>query len=50
MSDLRSFTLWVRDLLTRETADLLQQVYRLDPLSGARLAVPCRRSSENVVF
>jgi hypothetical protein len=40
MSDLRSFTLWARDLLTRETAGLLQQVYRLDAQTGARLPVP----------
>jgi hypothetical protein len=40
MSDLRTFTLWARDLLTREAAGLLQQVYRLDAQTGARLAVP----------
>jgi hypothetical protein len=40
MSDLRSFTLWARDLLTQETADLLQQVYRLDAQTGARLPIP----------
>jgi hypothetical protein len=40
MSDLRSFTLWARDLLTREAAGLLQQVYRLDAQIGARLPVP----------
>jgi hypothetical protein len=40
MSDLRTFTLWARELLTRETSDLLQQVYRMDPQTGAQLAVP----------
>ncbi|MFB3853835.1 MAG: BREX-1 system adenine-specific DNA-methyltransferase PglX [Vicinamibacterales bacterium] len=40
MPDLRTFTLWARELLTRETSDLLQQVYRIDPQTGARLAVP----------
>lgn len=40
MPDLRTFTLDARELLTRETSDLLQQVYRIDPQTGARLAVP----------
>jgi hypothetical protein len=40
MPDLRSFTLWARDLLTTEASELLQQVYRLDAVSGARLPVP----------
>jgi DNA-binding transcriptional MerR regulator len=40
MSDLRTFTLWARDLLTREAAGMLQQVYRLDAQTGARLPVP----------
>ena len=40
MSDLRTFTLWARDLLTREAAGLFQQVYRLDAQTGARLPVP----------
>lgn len=40
MADLRTFTLWARELLTRETSDLLQQVYRIDPQTGARLPVP----------
>lgn len=40
MPDLRTFTLWARELLTRETSDLLQQVYRIDPQKGARLPVP----------
>lgn len=40
MPDLRTFTLWARELLTRETSDLLQQVYRIDPKTGGRLAVP----------
>lgn len=40
MPDLRTFTLWARELLTRETSDLLQQVYRIDPQTGARLPVP----------
>lgn len=40
MPDLRTFTLWARELLTRETGELLQQVYRIDPRTGTRLAVP----------
>ena len=40
MPDLRSFTLWARGLLTRETGDLLQQAYRLDAQTGARLPIP----------
>ncbi len=40
MPDLRTFTLWARDLLTREAAGLFQQVYRLDAQTGARLPVP----------
>ena len=40
MSDLRSFTLWARELLTKESSDLLQQVYRVDAKTGARLPIP----------
>jgi hypothetical protein len=40
MPDLQTFTLWARELLTRETSDLLQQVYRIDPQTRARLPVP----------
>ncbi len=40
MPDLRQFTLWARELLTKETAEQLQQVYRLDAETGARLQVP----------
>src|SRR6516165_7074735 len=40
MPDLRSFTLWARSLLTNESRDLLQQVYRLDSNTGARLPIP----------
>jgi hypothetical protein len=40
MSDLRSFTLWARALLTQEARELLQQVYRLDAQTGARLPIP----------
>jgi hypothetical protein len=40
MSDLRTFTLWARELLTEEAGDLLQQVYRLDDKTGMRLPVP----------
>ena len=40
MSDLRSFTLWARELLTKESGDLLQQVYRVDAETGARLPIP----------
>jgi hypothetical protein len=40
MPDLRSFTLWARELLMQEAAELLGQVYRLDSTTGARLAVP----------
>ncbi len=40
MSDLRTFTLWARGLLTQEAGDLLQQVYRLDVQTGVRLPIP----------
>jgi hypothetical protein len=40
MPDLRTFTLWARKLLTQETSDILQQVYRIDPLTGEWLPVP----------
>jgi hypothetical protein len=40
MPDLRGLTLWARELLTREAGDLLQQVYRLDARTGARLPIP----------
>lgn len=40
MPDLRSFTLWARELLTKEAGDLLQQVYRIDAHSGAKLPIP----------
>lgn len=40
MSDLRSFTLWARGLLTDETSNMLRQVYLLDAKTGERLAVP----------
>ena len=40
MSDLRTFTLWARELLTREASALLGQVYRLDMATGARLPIP----------
>jgi hypothetical protein len=40
MSDLRTFTLWARGLLTQEAGDLLQQVCRLDVETGARLPIP----------
>src|ERR1017187_76134 len=40
MSDLRLFTLRARGLLTKEAGELLQQVYRLDAQTGARLSVP----------
>ncbi len=40
MSDLRSFTLWARGLLSKEAGDLLEQVYRLDRTTGARLSIP----------
>jgi len=40
MSDLRTFTLWARGLLTQEAGDVLQQVYRLDVQTGARLPIP----------
>ena len=40
MSDLRTFTLWARGLLTQEAGDLLQQAYRLDVQTGARLPIP----------
>src|ERR1017187_4966845 len=40
MSDLRTFTLWERGLLTQEAGDLLQQVCRLDVQTGARLPIP----------
>src|ERR1019366_2278679 len=37
---LRSFTLWARGLLTKESGDLLTQVYRLDTETGSRLPIP----------
>lgn len=40
MSELRTFTLWARELLTREAGNCLQQVYLLDAQSGTRLPVP----------
>src|ERR1039457_2838771 len=40
MSDLRTFTLQARGLLTQEAGELLQQVYRLDVQTGARLPIP----------
>ncbi|MCX6602113.1 MAG: BREX-1 system adenine-specific DNA-methyltransferase PglX [Acidobacteria bacterium] len=40
MSDLRSFTLEARKLLTQEAGDLLQQVYLLDARTGIRLPIP----------
>lgn len=40
MSDLRSFTLGARELLTREAGNLLQQVYLLNAQTGARLPIP----------
>src|ERR1017187_2119649 len=40
MSDLRTFTLWARGLLTQEAGDLLQQAYRLDVQTGPRLPIP----------
>lgn len=40
MSDLRTFTLWARELLTREAGNSLQQVYLLDAQSGTPLPVP----------
>src|SRR2546421_11415069 len=50
MSDLRTFTLCARDLLTQEGGDLHQQVHRLDVQTGARLPIPqgllLERSSE----
>ena len=54
MSDLRTFTLWARGLLTQEASDLLQQVYRLDVQTGARLPIPqghlMERSIEGQTF
>ena len=54
MSDLRTFTLWARALLTQEAGDLLQQVYRLDVQTGARLPIPqghlMERSIEGQTF
>jgi hypothetical protein len=40
MPDLRTFTLSARDLLTKEAGEMLQQVYRLDVQTGARLPIP----------
>lgn len=40
MSDLRTFTLDARKLLTQEAGDLLEQVYRLDARTGTRLPIP----------
>ncbi len=40
MSDLRSFTLDARRLLTEEASHLLQQVYLLDSKTGAKLPIP----------
>ena len=40
MADLRTFTLWARKLLTLEAGNLLEQVYRLDAKTGARLPIP----------
>lgn len=40
MSDLRTLTLWARGLLTQEAGALLQQGYRLDAQTGARLPIP----------
>jgi len=54
MSDLRTFTLWARALLTQEAGDLFQQVYRLDVQTGARLPIPqghlMERSIEGQTF
>jgi hypothetical protein len=47
MSDLRTFTLWARGLLTQEAGDLLQQVYRLDVQTGARLPIPLGHLQES---
>jgi type I restriction-modification system DNA methylase subunit len=47
MSDLRTFTLWARGLLTQEAGDLFQQVYRLDVQTGARLPIPHGHLLEN---
>ncbi len=49
MSDLRTFTLWARGLLTQEAGDLLQQVYRLDVQTGARLPIPQGHLMENSI-
>jgi hypothetical protein len=40
MSDLRTFTLDARRLLTDEASHLLQQVYLLDSRTGAKLPIP----------
>ena len=40
MSDLRTFVLDARKLLTQEASELIEQVYRLDPQTGARLPIP----------
>ena len=40
MSDLRTFTLEARRLLTEEASHLLQQVYLLDSSTGAKLPIP----------
>jgi N-6 DNA Methylase len=40
MSDLRTFTLDARKLLTQEAGALLEQVYRLDARTGIRLPIP----------
>ena len=40
MSDLRTFTLDARKLLTQEAGNLLKQVYLLDDRTGARLPTP----------
>ena len=40
MSDLRTFVLWARGLLTREASELVEQVYRLDSKAGGRLPIP----------
>ena len=47
MSDLRTFTLWARGLLTKEAGELFQQVYRLDVHTGARLPIPHGHLLEN---
>lgn len=40
MPDLRTFVLGARKLLTQEASELIEQVYRLDPQTGARLPIP----------